>query len=202
MPYGCLVPATVDGLLVCDKNASVSHMANGATRLQPVVTALGQAAGMAAALCVEQNCQPRELAVEYVQEALLGDPIAPAAVIPSFDGLTENHGGDQKNWLKQQRKFCVSPDTYPSNGCCGEATPPKPSETATIARGSVEREDANQVYLWTDPTHGWANQRWQLVTLHPSVAHQLAQLQHGQFIGVKAHPNSSGNWLLVEAVND
>ncbi len=207
MPYGWLVPAAVDGLLVCDKNASVSHMANGATRLQPVVTGLGQAAGMAAALCIEQNCQPRDLSVGELQKALLGDPVAPAAVIPSFDGLTENHGGDQKTWLGQQRKFCASPEAYPSDGYFGEAFAPKPSEETAIARGSVERGDAQQVnaqqvYLRTDPNHGEPNSRWQLVTLHPMVAQQFTQLQHGQFISVKARPNWAGHWLLVEAIAD
>ena len=63
LPYGCLVPAAVDGLLVCEKNIAVSHIANGATRLQPAVLSLGQAAGMAAALCVQAGCQPRDLPV-------------------------------------------------------------------------------------------------------------------------------------------
>ncbi|MEM9244520.1 MAG: FAD-dependent oxidoreductase, partial [Cyanobacteria bacterium P01_F01_bin.153] len=161
----------------------------------------GQAAGMAAALCVEQNCQPRDLSVGDLQAALLGDPIAPAAVIPSFDGLTKQNGGNQDSWLKQQRKFCTSPDTYPSDGCFGDATPPKPSDSAAIARGSIQREEAHRVYLWTDPTHGWPDQRWQLVTLHPTVAQQLTQLQQGQFIGLKARPNYAGNWLLVEEIN-
>ncbi|MGA7935046.1 MAG: FAD-dependent oxidoreductase, partial [Kovacikia sp.] len=82
IPYRCLVSETVDGLLVCEKNISVSHIANGATRLQPLVLGIGQAAGMAAALCVEQGCQPRNLQVRSLREALINDPIAPVAVIP------------------------------------------------------------------------------------------------------------------------
>lgn len=41
-----LVPLKTDGLLVCEKNISVSHTANGATRLQPVVMNIAQATGM------------------------------------------------------------------------------------------------------------------------------------------------------------
>nr|WP_304412705.1 FAD-dependent oxidoreductase [Synechocystis sp. PCC 7509] len=37
----CLVPMQTDGLLACEKNISLSHIANGATRLQPVVMNIG-----------------------------------------------------------------------------------------------------------------------------------------------------------------
>jgi hypothetical protein len=41
IPYRCLTPKSTDGLLVCEKNISVSHITNGATRLQPVVMGIG-----------------------------------------------------------------------------------------------------------------------------------------------------------------
>jgi hypothetical protein len=111
IPYGCLVAASTDGLLVCDKNISVSHIANGATRLQPVVMNIGQAAGMAAALCVELGCQPRDLPVRRLQEALLQDPVAPAAIIPLFN-LPANH----PDWLYWQRYYLDNPEDYPATG--------------------------------------------------------------------------------------
>ena len=201
MPYGCLVPATVDGLLACDKNVSVSHMANGATRLQPVVLGLGQAAGMAAALCIEQNCQPRELSVEALQTALLSDRTAPAAVVPSFDNLPPAPGSDRAAWVTAQQRFCADPDAYPHNGYLGgNAAPPTPSDQAKIVRGSITRDNHQGVYLWTDPTLGWPDKRWKLVTLHPTVAQQFSQLTPGQFVTLKARPNTAGNWLLVEAI--
>jgi hypothetical protein len=111
IPYGCLVPVSTDGLLVCEKNISVSHIANGATRLQPVVMNIGQAAGMAAALCVELDCQPRDLPVRRLQEALLQDPVAPAAIIPLFN-LPSNH----PDWLYWQRYYLDNPEDYPNSG--------------------------------------------------------------------------------------
>ncbi|MCR4438102.1 MAG: FAD-dependent oxidoreductase [bacterium] len=71
VPYGCLVPEEIDGLLVAEKTISVTHLVNGCTRLQPVVMLVGQAAGAAAALCVLRQCQPRQLAVRALQETLL-----------------------------------------------------------------------------------------------------------------------------------
>lgn len=71
VPYGALVPLTMDGLLVAEKSFSVSHIVNGCSRLQPVVAAVGQAAGVAAALCVRGDCEPREISVETLQRTLL-----------------------------------------------------------------------------------------------------------------------------------
>lgn len=73
IPYGVIIPEKIDGLLAAEKNISVSHIANGATRLQPVVMAVGQAAGAAAATAFEQNTQPRNLDVKSLQEILLAE---------------------------------------------------------------------------------------------------------------------------------
>jgi len=71
VPYRALVPATLDGLLVGEKNISATHIAAGATRLQPVVTLIGQAAGAAVALCAQGGLQPRQLSARDLQLALL-----------------------------------------------------------------------------------------------------------------------------------
>lgn len=71
VPMGCLIPQEVDGLLVAEKSISVTNIVNGATRLQPVVLQLGQAAGAMAALCIKENKSPSALSVRAVQEALL-----------------------------------------------------------------------------------------------------------------------------------
>ncbi|MEO1593261.1 MAG: FAD-dependent oxidoreductase, partial [Cyanobacteria bacterium J06632_22] len=107
IPYGALVPKDTDGLLACDKNISVSHIANGATRLQPVVLNIGQAAGMAAALSVQASCSPRELPVRQLQLALLQDPHAPAAIIPHYD-LAPN----RPDWLTWQLRCLEHPERY------------------------------------------------------------------------------------------
>ena len=104
IPYNALVPKYTDGLLVSEKNISVSHIANGSTRLQPVVMNIGQAAGMAAALSIRHNCQPRELAIREIQEALITDKIAPSAVIPLFNLVPSN-----PQWLTWQRYYLEHP---------------------------------------------------------------------------------------------
>ena len=71
VPLGVLIPVKVDDFLVADKAASVSWEMNGGTRLQPVITGLGQAAGALAALAVKAGLHPRNVPVRDVQEVLL-----------------------------------------------------------------------------------------------------------------------------------
>ena len=71
VPLGVLVPVGVEDLLMADKNISVSWEMNGATRLQPVVTGLGQAAGALAAIAVKTGRHPSEVPASEVQAVLL-----------------------------------------------------------------------------------------------------------------------------------
>jgi hypothetical protein len=82
IPLGALVPATTDGLVVADKAISVTSVANGTTRLQPVVLLTGQAAGALAALAATRGREPRDVPVREVQRTLLG---AGAFLLPYLD---------------------------------------------------------------------------------------------------------------------
>ena len=71
IPLGSLIPKKTDGLIAAEKNISVSNIANGTTRLQPVVLLTGQAAGALAAYCVQKNIKPRNVNIRAVQQILL-----------------------------------------------------------------------------------------------------------------------------------
>lgn len=71
IPLGCLIPEKTDGLIAAEKNISVSNIANGTTRLQPVVLLTGQAAGALASVCIKKQVQPRHAGVREVQQILL-----------------------------------------------------------------------------------------------------------------------------------
>ncbi len=207
IPYRALVPANLDGLLVCEKNISVSHMANGATRLQPLVLGIGQAAGMAAALCVEQGCEPRALAVRSLQEALLNDPIAPTAVIPLFN-VPVYHA----DWLYWQRYYLDQPEAYPASGNCPtrrrdvarstpstHARPTGVATTQTVA--GVFRHTGDQAYtMVVEEPSTLKNLTLDLVTLDPLINEQLATVPPEQPISVLGKLNTAGNWFLVEAI--
>lgn len=75
VPFGVMVPKEAEDILVIEKAVSVTCVANGATRLQPVVMEIGQAAGIAAAVAARRagGAQPclREVSVREVQEGIL-----------------------------------------------------------------------------------------------------------------------------------
>lgn len=82
IPMASLIPETMDGLIVAEKGISVSNVANGTTRLQPVVLLTGQAAGTMAALAVKQHTQARKLSVREVQQQLI---LSKASIMPYND---------------------------------------------------------------------------------------------------------------------
>lgn len=194
IPYGCLVPASTEGLLVCEKNISVSHIANGATRLQPVVMNIGQAAGMAAALCIELGCQPWGLPVRRLQEALLQDFNAPAAVIPLFN-LPPEH----PDWLKWQRYYLDHPDAYPTGGNCPCADNFSfQTRTCKYYTGIFHRHNPQEYSITLTDPMAQAGQTWTLITLRPEVNQKLPACNDQQLLSVGGRCNFSGGWLVVE----
>jgi len=70
IPYGCLVPREVDGLLVAGRCISVDHHADVYTRNQGSAMATGVAAGVAGALAARAGVPPRAVDVRAVQREL------------------------------------------------------------------------------------------------------------------------------------
>lgn len=70
IPYRCLVPREVDGLLVSGRCISTTQDALGSVRNIPPCFVTGQAAGTAAALAVKKGVKPRRLNVSLLKETL------------------------------------------------------------------------------------------------------------------------------------
>ncbi|MES2482340.1 MAG: FAD-dependent oxidoreductase [Pseudomonadota bacterium] len=70
IPYGCLVPRDLDGILVAGRCLSSERFANGSARNQAHVQAMGQAVGTAAAMSVKTGRQPREIDVQALRNTL------------------------------------------------------------------------------------------------------------------------------------
>lgn len=87
VPLGSLVPEKVENLIVAEKNISVSNIVNGASRLQPVVLGIGQAAGALAATSILENKKPSEISIRKVQNALLKSN---AYIMPFIDVKKED----------------------------------------------------------------------------------------------------------------
>lgn len=71
VPYGCIVPKNVENLLVGSRCVSVDHAVHSSARVMPPVVSMGQAAGMAAAMCVKQKTTPPALDGAKLRAALV-----------------------------------------------------------------------------------------------------------------------------------
>ena len=75
IPYRCLVPLKVDGLICAGRDISATHLALASVRVMGPAMCLGEAAGKAAALCARDGVQPRELDVRKFRKALLDEGV-------------------------------------------------------------------------------------------------------------------------------
>jgi glycine/D-amino acid oxidase-like deaminating enzyme len=81
IPYRCLLPKGVEGLLVAGRCFSATHDAHASARSMATCMAMGQAAGTAAAMSVTAQTSPRSVEVAALRGCLLEhhallDPIA------------------------------------------------------------------------------------------------------------------------------
>jgi ribulose 1,5-bisphosphate synthetase/thiazole synthase len=69
IPYRCLTPKGYDGILVAGRCISGTHIAMSSYRVMPVCAGMGQAAGIAAALAVQDNKPLREVEAHEIVTA-------------------------------------------------------------------------------------------------------------------------------------
>lgn len=70
IPYGCLLPKEIDGLLFSGRNISGTHIAHSNFRAMPICMGIGEAAGVAAGLSVKQNKKPRDIDAKDIHKML------------------------------------------------------------------------------------------------------------------------------------
>jgi hypothetical protein len=70
IPYGSLVPAKLDNLLAAGRCVSADFPLADTLRLIPICWVTGQAAGVAAALSIQDKCKPREVNIGKLQKIL------------------------------------------------------------------------------------------------------------------------------------
>jgi hypothetical protein len=70
IPYRCLLPLKIDNLLVAGRCISATFEAQSSIRIQSNCYAFGEAAGIAAALCVKKKTIPRKLEYQWMKKHL------------------------------------------------------------------------------------------------------------------------------------
>jgi len=185
IPFGALHGPQALNLLMADKGISVSHMANGATRLGPLVLNVGQAAGLAAALCQQKSLLPGQLPVAELQAALLADPLAPSGPAPLIDLPWHD-----PRWRQAQQRWLEDGPTEAdalAGGSPAEA-PPEPGEEEVVMELSIEAADR-----WWGCSAG---QRWPLISLEPAVQERIASF-NGKNLRLRGRPNPWGPWWRI-----
>lgn len=71
IPYRTMVPLKVENLLVAGRSISATRIASGAIRPTAQCMAMGEAAGVAAALSIKENVSPRNLDIQNLRNVLL-----------------------------------------------------------------------------------------------------------------------------------
>lgn len=126
VPLGALIPKGVEDLIVAEKSISVSNIMNGATRLQPVVLQIGQAAGALAAISALRGCSVGDVGVRDVQQVILesGGYLLPYLDVPKSDarflpyqrvgasgilkGVGMSVGWSNQTWLRADAPLLLS----------------------------------------------------------------------------------------------
>ena len=203
IPYGALVSADLDNLLMADKAFSCSHMANGATRLQPLILNIGQAAGAAAALAVQRQQPPAALEVRRLQELLLQDPMAPSAVVPLWD--TPWH---HPHWLERQRAVLDDPLHLRQDGCWDPYGAAKAEAASDVAPPPEPHERLWQGTLHPDGCGGYSlelsddpRRLWPVITLEPDLHHWLSLQDRSRPVGLIGCANPWGPWLRMSRLS-
>ena len=185
IPFGALFGEAVVNLLVADKAISTTHIANGATRLQPLVLNVGQAAGLAAALSLRHRIPLVDLPVRQLQEALIDDPHAPAAPVPLWD--TPWH---HPQWRERVKARLEAPegmvDLGPSEISLPEP-PPEPGEQRL--EGLLEPDGHGGGVLISGTV------RWPVITLEPALHQAFLQLERATTVSLWGCLNPWGPWL-------
>lgn len=152
LPLGTLIPKGVDDLIVAEKSISVSNIVNGATRLQPVVLQIGQAAGALASLALAQGIDVKDVKVRDVQRVILnaGGYILPYLDVPNTHSLFKplqrigatgllHHTSKRVEWSNQSwmniNEPLLASDLERLYGFYGMTSPYEGSAEITVADG-------------------------------------------------------------------
>ncbi|MCK5461548.1 MAG: FAD-dependent oxidoreductase, partial [Bacteroidales bacterium] len=68
IPFRCVYSKNIDNLLFAGRCGSFTHLGLGSVRVQSTLATIGQAAGTAAAMCIEKDIDPRDIYKNHITE--------------------------------------------------------------------------------------------------------------------------------------
>ena len=172
--YRALYSRNVQNLFLAGRLISATHLAHSSTRLMRTGGAIGQAVGMAAAMCVENRCGPRQLAadqklLEQLQQRLLrhdatilgvsnSDP-SDLARRASVEASSETVFNEQRldDWLPMDRPRGLILYDWPARPRRVELYLRNKSDRAKTARLKLSRADSARRWKTHEEFTAW---RW------------------------------------------
>jgi hypothetical protein len=103
IPYRCLVPKTVDGLLVAGRAFSSADTVNETFNIIPHCIAYGQAAGTAAAMVAKAGIQPRAVDYAALRQNLVAQGVNLPEVKEKKEAVGEAGGAGKKEYYQDYR---------------------------------------------------------------------------------------------------
>lgn len=188
LPLGTMIPQEVDGLIVAEKSISVSNIANGTTRLQPVVMQIGQAAGALAALSVGQGKKIADVKVRDVQDAILaaGGYLLPYLDVPVestlfkplqrvgatgiMKGVGRNVGWSNQTWFRADTLLLMNElqglaDVYPQVSIATDDTSAVSMQEAINLIGQIAAHEGLKTDVAVRTNDIWREYKWGEVDL-------------------------------------
>lgn len=193
LPLGTMIPQEVDGLIVAEKSISVSNIANGTTRLQPVVMQIGQAAGALAALSVGQEKKIADVKVRDVQDAILaaGGYLLPYLDVPVestlfkplqrvgatgiMKGVGRNVGWSNQTWFRADTLLLMNElqglaDVYPQVSIATDDTSAVSMQEAINLIGQIAAHEGLKTDVAAQTNDIWREYKWGEVDLTKPVS--------------------------------
>lgn len=68
VPYRCLYSRNIDNLFMAGRNISTTHVGLGTVRVMRTTGMMGEVVGMAASICMEHGCMPRQVYWSHLDE--------------------------------------------------------------------------------------------------------------------------------------
>ncbi len=94
VPYRCLLPIGINNMWVAGRAASSDRVVQGSLRVMPNCFAMGQAAGMAAAIAAETGAHTRQVDIRQLQRSLV---MQGAWLGETYEGEVKKDGGLNRN---------------------------------------------------------------------------------------------------------
>ncbi len=142
IPLRALYSRNIQNLFIAGRCASCTHLAMASTRVMGTCSVMGQAAGTAAAMCVEHECLPREVANQHIselQQRLLKD-----------DHYIPDLPGDDPDDLAKQATISASSES--------------PDNSADYVVSGVTRQRHGCTHQWAsdsdEPLPQWLQLSW------------------------------------------